>query len=285
MSGSHIALVVDDDKYILEEVESRLTSMGHECRLARNQEEALDFLDKQKFCYVVLDLGMKLNSKSAKANIQTGLNILAHIREGDKALPVIIMTAHGKSHELPTSAFKMGATDYIKKPFDQENEPLEDKIREAMARTCETKSAVCPNVSSGKRKPVQPGESHGNFTYAADERFRLIGTIRKRKYLVEINGKEAWITLKSFELLCRLSFKLKQDKIGWLHTSDMEIPGNVHEVIKRLREALSDYVKDIGATIQNDGHGCYRLSVPPDNISMDKNSLATYHRCLAGLFP
>ena len=284
MSGSHLALVVDDDKYILEEVESMITSMGHECRLSRTQEEALDLLDKQKFCYVVLDLGMKLNSKSAKANIQTGFNILAHIRKRDKELPVIIMTAHGKGHELTVRAFKNGATDYIKKPFDQEADPLEDKIKEAMAKTCETKSAVCPNVSSGKRKPVRPGGSHGNSSYATNHSFRLVGTSRKRRYLVEINGKEAWIQLQQFQLLCRLAFKLKQDKLGWLYTSDMGIKGNIHQAILRLRTELRDHITNTDVTVENDGHGSYRLSVPPDNISLDKDSLATYHKRLVNLF-
>lgn len=285
MSGSHLALVVDDDKYILEEVESMIVSMGHECRLSRTQVDALDLLDKQKFCYVVLDLEMKLNSKSAKASIQTGFNILANIRERDKELPVIIMTAHGKGHELTVRAFKMGATDYIKKPFDQEAEPLEDKIKEAMAKTCEVKSAGCPNVSSGKRKQVQSGDSHGNSIYGADERFRLIGTIRKRRYLIEINGKEAWIRLQQFLLLCRLACKLRQDKLGWLHTNDMGIKGNVHQAILRLREDIGDHITDTYITVENDGHGNYRLSVPPDNISLDKDSLKTYHKCLAKLFP
>ncbi len=284
MSRSHLALVVDDDKYILEEVESMITSMGHECRLARTQEEALVLLEKETLCYVVLDLGLKVNSGSAKARIQTGFNILAHIRERDRELPVIIMTSHGKAHELTVQAFKMGATDYIKKPFDQEAEPLEDKIKEAMAKTCEIKSVICPNVSSGKRKPVQPGGPYENIKYAANDSFRLVGTQRKKKYLAEINGKVAWINPSQFVLLCRLVSKLKQDKIGWLHTGDME-SNNPHQEIKRLRKSLSNYIKIPDDTIENDGYGNYRLSVPPDNVSLDKDSLETYHKRLAGIFP
>lgn len=285
MSGSHLALVVDDDRYILEEVESMLISLGHECRLARTQEEALELLEKERFCYVVLDLGLKVNSGSAKARMQTGFNILSHIRKLDGNVPVIIMTAHGKAHELSVRAFKMGATDYIKKPFDQEAEPLEDKIREAMARTCEARSAVCPNVSSAKRKPTAPEKPAVKSRYSAKDSFRLVGILRKRRYLVEINGKEAWIPLQAFELLCRLAFSPKKDEAGWLHTSDMEISGNVHQAIRRLREAIGEYVKDLDVTVENDGHGNYRLSVPPDNVSLDRDSLQIYHSRLAGLLP
>jgi DNA-binding response OmpR family regulator len=276
MSGTHLALVVDDDKYILEEVESMLNSMGHECRLALTQEEALALLEEQSFCYVVLDLEMKLNAKSAKAKIQTGFNILEHIRERNKDLPVIIMTAHGKGHELTVRAFKMGATDYIKKPFDQDAEPLEDKVRDALSKNCEARYPVCPNTSKERSVDVARRADYSTHKYQCYDRLHIPGTVPlKRSNDLVVNGHTIKMPDSPFRLLMELVVELKKGEGGWL---TKVVDAGKYQKFGHLRTPLEGSLleKDAEKLIENDRSKHYRISTHPDFVTYDRGNLMNH---------
>jgi CheY-like chemotaxis protein/DNA-binding MarR family transcriptional regulator len=127
------ALIVDDDQEILNLLEERLLSMGHECRKAQSQTEAEEILNEHVFDYILLDLEIP-NRFQGRADIVYGHNLLRRIRQtpGHTRTPVLAITAHGlKSHHLCAETMKLGATDFVGKPFGRDN-PLEDKIREAL---------------------------------------------------------------------------------------------------------------------------------------------------------
>lgn len=165
MANPHVALVIDNDDEVLQELKNMLESLGHQCSCASTQEEAERILAKQGFCYVLLDLELPV-SPNQIPKIQVGFNLLEVIRarySKDK-LPVIVITAHGKGHEYPVRAFKMGADDYVKKPFDNEPEPLEDKIRDWTQKTCEKIHGDCPNLRAArgsKQKLAVPVKGKG----------------------------------------------------------------------------------------------------------------------------
>ena len=129
------ALIVDDDQEILALLEERLLSMGHECRKAQSQTEAEEILEDHVFDYILLDLEIP-NRFQGRADIVYGHNLLRKIRStpGHSRTPVIAITAHGlKSHHLCAETMKLGATDYVGKPFGKED-PLEERIREALRK-------------------------------------------------------------------------------------------------------------------------------------------------------
>lgn len=263
------AFIVEDDEGIIKPLIKKLRSLGHEFTIAKNQEEARSYLKDQVFDYVLLDLKLPVDGEDMDPDSNVGFNILQQLREKhDKEhCPVIVMTAYG-SVEKAVEAMKKGANDFAQKPF--KSGELEKKIIEIL------------NANIGKPQSA-PENSLEDSKYASADSFRLNGICRKRKYLVIINDKEAWIPLQPFELLCRLAFKLKKDETGWLHTGDMDISGNVHQAIGRLKKSLSEHIKDANSTLENDGHGSYRLSVAPDNVSIDLDSIKTYHSRLANL--
>ncbi|MBD3299503.1 MAG: response regulator [candidate division Zixibacteria bacterium] len=101
-------LIVDDDRNLRYALRRILEPNGYMVEEAGSAEEALDRLDPQRHSIVFMDLRMTGMS---------GLEGLKLIREIDTKIPVIIMTAFGTT-ELAIEAVKLGAYDFILKPFE-----------------------------------------------------------------------------------------------------------------------------------------------------------------------
>lgn len=131
------ALVIDDDPEILDAVEDILKSMGHDCDRAVSVESARECLERGQYGYVLLDLEIPVIAGKSLPRIQNGENLLAEIirRSGTRRMPVIVMTAHGTDGpDLAVDVMKMGAVDYVTKPFKTAGRTLDNSIREALAR-------------------------------------------------------------------------------------------------------------------------------------------------------
>lgn len=87
---------------------------------AENGEEALKIFRSEEPDLVILDIKMP---------IMDGIEVLRNIKDLNPNTPVIMITAHG-SIEVAVEAMKIGALDYISKPFD--NEELRVTIRKAL---------------------------------------------------------------------------------------------------------------------------------------------------------
>ncbi|MDC4227907.1 MAG: sigma 54-interacting transcriptional regulator [Candidatus Manganitrophus sp.] len=88
-----------------------LTSEGYEVSCAEGGEEALGMIKQQLSpSAVILDVMMPQVD---------GLETLRRIREMDEALPVIMLSAVGQTATI-VKAMKMGASDYLTKPFEDE---------------------------------------------------------------------------------------------------------------------------------------------------------------------
>ncbi len=100
-------LVVDDEESIREFFEIMLKREGFEVLTATNGVEAVDRLKKERFDLVISDLQMPEMS---------GMELLQAAKELDPELVVIMITAFG-STETAVEAMKLGAYDYVQKPF------------------------------------------------------------------------------------------------------------------------------------------------------------------------
>jgi FixJ family two-component response regulator len=100
-------LIVDDEKNIRLTLLRTLESMDLSVRTAVNGEEALDKLQAEDFGLVLLDLRLPGMG---------GLEVLGRIREKYAEVRVIVITAHG-TIESAVEAMKLGAADFIQKPF------------------------------------------------------------------------------------------------------------------------------------------------------------------------
>ncbi|VFU08014.1 Nitrogen assimilation regulatory protein NtrX [Methylocella tundrae] len=102
-------LIVDDEADIRDIVSGILSDEGHGARTAKNSDEALAAIEARRPSLVFLDIwlqGSKLD----------GLQILRIIKEQHPLLPVVMISGHGNI-ETAVSAIKLGAYDFIEKPF------------------------------------------------------------------------------------------------------------------------------------------------------------------------
>jgi nitrogen regulation protein NR(I) len=137
-------LVVDDQKAVCYSLRRFLQSEGYEVLTASKSEEAVKFANKEKPDLVLMDVRMPE---------MDGLEVLSRMKESHPQIQVIMMTAYSTT-EKAIHAMKLGAYDYIAKPFD--NDELLCKIKDAIrTRTMMTEvvsfDSVEEDFASGER--------------------------------------------------------------------------------------------------------------------------------------
>ncbi|MHB8526789.1 MAG: sigma-54-dependent transcriptional regulator [Candidatus Acidiferrales bacterium] len=100
-------LIVEDEAKMRRLLELNLGEEGFSTHAAADAEEGLRLLNREKIDLVVTDF---------KLPGMNGLEFLQAIKRIDASLPVVIMTAYG-SVESAVEAMKVGASDYVLKPF------------------------------------------------------------------------------------------------------------------------------------------------------------------------
>ena len=100
-------LIVDDDEDMRILLGSHLEHLGYAVSTVPDGETALQWLEQQNADVIFLDLSM---------SGMDGLDVLKHIRERGFDVAVILTTAHG-SEDTAIEALRIGADDYLRKPF------------------------------------------------------------------------------------------------------------------------------------------------------------------------
>jgi CheY-like chemotaxis protein len=101
-------LIVDDDAALREGLAETVADLGHAPRVAASGREALAALGGNNIDCVLLDLRMPGG--------MDGIEVLRRIREGNDALPVIVLTAFATA-ENTIEAMRLGAFDHLTKPI------------------------------------------------------------------------------------------------------------------------------------------------------------------------
>jgi len=102
-------LIVDDEADIREIVSGILADEGHGTRMAKNSDEALAAIGARRPTLVFLDIWLQ-------GSRLDGLQLLKTVKEQNPTLPVVMISGHGNI-ETAVSAIKLGAYDFIEKPF------------------------------------------------------------------------------------------------------------------------------------------------------------------------
>jgi len=100
-------LLVDDEPSILSVLSTLLKSDGHEVVTALGGQQAIDAMSKDEFDLTISDIRM---------NPVNGIDVLTHASKNHPNMAVIMLTAFG-TVETAVDALKLGAFDYVTKPF------------------------------------------------------------------------------------------------------------------------------------------------------------------------
>lgn len=102
-------LIVDDEADIREIVSGILSDEGHGTRTAKNSDDALAAISARRPTLVFLDIWLQ-------GSRLDGMQLLKIIKEENPMLPVVMISGHGNI-ETAVAAIKLGAYDFIEKPF------------------------------------------------------------------------------------------------------------------------------------------------------------------------
>lgn len=117
-------LIVDDEKNVVNLLDKMLKKLGYNTYCAFNGKEALDIIDRNQIDIVISDIRMPEID---------GMNLLKKVKEIDPTIEVILMTAFA-TLETAIEALRIGARDYIIKPFNLEDITIAiDKITNSNA--------------------------------------------------------------------------------------------------------------------------------------------------------
>jgi two-component system, NtrC family, C4-dicarboxylate transport response regulator DctD len=122
-------LIIDDNETMREGLGATVRRMGHEAALAASGAEGLALLAKKGADFVITDLKMEGTG---------GLEVVKAVRERDPECPVMIVTAFG-TVETAVEAMRLGAYDFIEKPFAPE------RFLEVVRRASEKRRLVVEN--------------------------------------------------------------------------------------------------------------------------------------------
>jgi two-component system response regulator AtoC len=110
MPAAYRVLVIDDDPGVRDYLEALVSRQGYDVSAAAGGEEALRLLDEVRPDVVTLDVvlpGMD------------GLETLKQLKQRLPDVPVIMLSGHGQARTI-VEAMKLGASDFLRKPFEVE---------------------------------------------------------------------------------------------------------------------------------------------------------------------
>jgi DNA-binding NtrC family response regulator len=167
-------LVVDDEKNQREILETILSGEGYDVTTASSGEAAMKFVADRHFDLVLTDL---------KMTGMSGLDLLKQLTDFDRSIIVILLTAHG-SVDSAVDAMRLGAFEYLQKPYDKEKlldtisralkklttldaeiisvSPEMDKVKKLILKVAKSNSTVLIRGESGTGKELIARSIHAN---------------------------------------------------------------------------------------------------------------------------
>jgi sigma-B regulation protein RsbU (phosphoserine phosphatase) len=106
-------LISDDQQDILTALTLLLKLNNYATESVECPQQVLDSVRKRNFDLVLMDLNYSRDTTSGRE----GLELLAKLRQSGVSAPIVVMTAWGNV-ELAVEAMRLGASDFVQKPWD-----------------------------------------------------------------------------------------------------------------------------------------------------------------------
>ena len=168
-------LIVEDDPNLGKILQDYLKLKGYKITLAVDGEDGLSKFSKDNFDFIILDIMMPKKD---------GFSLAKDIREINNIVPILFLTAKNMKENI-IKAFKLGADDYLTKPFSMEELILRIK-------------AIQKRVTVDKVNPLPDKFVFSEFTFYHKEN------------LLSIRDKVIKLTTKENELLKLFCLKINK---------------------------------------------------------------------------
>ena len=168
-------LIVEDDPNLGKILQDYLKLKGYKITLAVDGEDGLSKFSKDNFDFIILDIMMPKKD---------GFSLAKDVREINNIVPILFLTAKNMKENI-IKAFKLGADDYLTKPFSMEELILRIK-------------AIQKRVTVDKVNPLPDKFVFSEFTFYHKEN------------LLSIRDKVIKLTTKENELLKLFCLKINK---------------------------------------------------------------------------
>lgn len=172
-SDNYRLLIVEDDNEIGDILDKYLKSNGYDTDRAGNGIEAVNKIERENYALVLLDIMLPFKS---------GDQVLKTVREKSN-VPVIIISAKDMV-QTKIDVMRMGADDYITKPFD---------LDEVLVRV----EAVLRRTSGNMNQPSAQGGDSGKADIIIHKNLEM----NRNAARVFVNGQEITLTSKEYAIL------------------------------------------------------------------------------------
>lgn len=168
-------LVVDDEESVCQMLSDVLSDEGYRVETAADGREALEKLEQEHFDVALVDIRMPEVD---------GMRLLERIQAAGLTLPVIMMTAYGTT-DTAIQAMKLGAFDYVLKPFNLEDLLITLRKAVEMERMAREVAALRKELAGdSSRAQVMVGRAP-----AMQELYKQIGRVAASNATVLILGE------------------------------------------------------------------------------------------------
>ncbi len=228
VTNNKTILIADDDESLRRIIEYNLSNKGYRIFLADDGEEALNIFKSEDVDIVITDIKME------KVD---GLELLEEIKRLKSNALVIMITAHG-SIETAVRAMKLGAYDYITKPFDR------DELQIMVEKALSLQSLMSENIRL--RQELADRFSLDNIMGASSKMKRIydmVARVAKSDSTVLIQGESG----TGKELIARaIHFNSSRAKKPFITINCSAIPENLmeSELFGHVKGAFTGAVKD-----------------------------------------
>ena len=221
-------LVIDDDESFSRVLEHMLTEDGHEVATASDGQRGLEVFKSGSFDIVLTDLMMpKLD----------GMAVLKEVKRIDREATVIFITAHG-TVENAVEACRLGAADYITKPFSHE------QLSFVVEKAIKMRELLTENIRlrTELSEKYQFDDIVGRSA-RMEEVFRLAGQVARSDATVLLLGESG----TGKELIARaIHFSSPRKEKRFMPINCASIPHNLmeSELFGHVKGAFTGAVKD-----------------------------------------
>ncbi|MBI4436230.1 MAG: sigma-54-dependent Fis family transcriptional regulator [Candidatus Omnitrophica bacterium] len=165
-------LVVDDEKNMLSSFKKILAQDGYQVLTANHAQEALSIAKSQTIDLTIMDIRMPG---------MTGLDAFTKLKEIDYKIPVILMTAFGTT-ETAIEAMRLGAYDYVIKPFDVR------EIKKTIEEALEVGRIMRTEVTYEPKEPFK-GDRIVGSSFNMQQVYKLVGSVTASDVTVLLRGE------------------------------------------------------------------------------------------------